>query len=162
MAEGQNTEKPLEILVIDDNPLREAFADSIKLGIKRTGTYANADVAEDGLDGLAKFIERLNIGKPYDGILTDLGMPRVDGVTVVEIVKILSPQTPVVVLSGYEANELYKARLAKLKELKLDGFMQKPIGNPDIDYFLGWIIEARKNPKNPPEFRQPIKPRGIY
>jgi CheY-like chemotaxis protein len=52
--------------------------------------------ATGGADGLARFAEN-----PVDLILTDLGMPEVNGWDVARAVKAASPHLPVVLLTGW-------------------------------------------------------------
>ncbi|HHE73369.1 MAG TPA: response regulator, partial [Chloroflexi bacterium] len=40
-------------------------------------------------------------GKPFDVVITDLGMPDINGREVLRAVKARSPQTPVIILSGW-------------------------------------------------------------
>jgi CheY-like chemotaxis protein len=58
-------------------------------------------VAEDGLDA----IEKLRAG-PLELIISDLRMPRMTGFEFLEVVRKRFPQIPVIVISGFAANEL--------------------------------------------------------
>ncbi|MFT6334441.1 MAG: two-component system nitrogen regulation response regulator NtrX [Saprospiraceae bacterium] len=80
-----------KILIVDDdkgirNTLRE---------ILQFEKYT-VDEATDGLDGLVKIKQN-----KYDVIIMDIKMPKMDGMEAIERVQILSPETPVVMISGH-------------------------------------------------------------
>ncbi len=78
------------ILVIDDEVLiRHALADYLSECGYETATAA------DGVEGLATAH-----AQPFDAVLVDLRMPRVDGLEVVATLKAEQPELPVVVVSG--------------------------------------------------------------
>ena len=58
--------------------------------------------AEDGEAAIARFSEALDTD-PYDLVLLDLVLPRLDGLAVTKAVRDRSPDTPVIVLSGVAA-----------------------------------------------------------
>ncbi len=43
----------------------------------------------------------MRAGKPYAAVITDLGMPHVDGAKVAAAVKAAAPTTPVIMLTGW-------------------------------------------------------------
>ncbi|MBK7391375.1 MAG: sigma-54-dependent Fis family transcriptional regulator [Bacteroidetes bacterium] len=79
------------ILVIDDEK-------SIRNTLKEILTYEGFEVveAQDGMEGL-KFVEK----EKFDIILSDIKMPKIDGIEVLEKLQELSPETPVVMISGH-------------------------------------------------------------
>ncbi|MBS1737780.1 MAG: sigma-54-dependent Fis family transcriptional regulator [Bacteroidetes bacterium] len=54
------------------------------------------DEASDGEEGLRKFKE-----KPYDIVLCDIKMPRLDGIEFLERAKEINPETPIIIISGH-------------------------------------------------------------
>ena len=87
---------PLRILVIDDQtPVRMALHDMLE----SLGHMVQS--APGGRAGLQAFQEAQTQGKPFDVVITDLGMPDVNGREVLSTVKARSPQTPVIILSGW-------------------------------------------------------------
>lgn len=80
-----------KILVIDDER-------SIRNSLKDILQYENYEVAlaEDGPQGIA-LVEK-NV---YDIILCDIKMPEMDGIEVLDKIHKLSPDTPVVMISGH-------------------------------------------------------------
>lgn len=87
---------PLRILCIDDNPL-------ICTGLQDALSGDGHDVAcaEGGAAGIAMFRAARADGRSFEVVITDLGMPDVDGREVVRTVRSESPETPVILLSGW-------------------------------------------------------------
>jgi signal transduction histidine kinase/ActR/RegA family two-component response regulator/HAMP domain-containing protein len=88
--------RPLSILVIDDDPL---VLESLRVTLESDGHKVAA--ADGGQAGIASFTEARQRGAPFDVVITDLGMPHVDGRRVSSAVKAVTPSTPVVLLTGW-------------------------------------------------------------
>jgi CheY-like chemotaxis protein len=86
----------MRILVIDDDPL---VAQALRDTLERDGHAVTT--ANGGEAGVNIFRAALNEGESFDLVLTDLGMPYVDGRRVASAVKAESPSTPVVLLTGW-------------------------------------------------------------
>ena len=86
----------LRILIVDDDPLvLKALRDTLENG-GHTVTAANG-----GQAGIDRFREALDGAEPFAVVITDLGMPYVDGRQVAAAVKRSSPSTPVIMLTGW-------------------------------------------------------------
>lgn len=83
------------ILVIDDE---EVMRDSCQKILSKPG--CRIEVAEDGIKGLNAFGTQ-----GFDVVILDLKMPGLDGMEVLRIIKEQSPQTEVVVITGYATVE---------------------------------------------------------
>jgi signal transduction histidine kinase/ActR/RegA family two-component response regulator len=86
----------LAILVVDDDPL--------VLRSMREVLTADGHVvitADGGQKGLDAFNEAIAAARPLDVVITDLGMPRVDGRQVARSVKSARPSLPVILLTGW-------------------------------------------------------------
>ena len=81
---------PGKILIIDDD---DAVRDSLVAYLDDSGYQV--DQASDGEEGLAMF----SSCQP-DVVLCDLRMPKMDGLTVLSEIKEMSPEAPVIVVSG--------------------------------------------------------------
>jgi signal transduction histidine kinase/ActR/RegA family two-component response regulator len=57
--------------------------------------------ANGGQAGIDAFVAAQNAGRPFAVVITDLGMPHVDGRKVASAVKSASPSTPVFLLTGW-------------------------------------------------------------
>jgi CheY-like chemotaxis protein len=87
---------PLRVLYVDDDPrLRRLMRNMI------SGVGHHVEVASDGAAALKLFRQSLATGPPFQVVITDLGMPNMDGRQVARGVKELSPETPVLVLTGW-------------------------------------------------------------
>jgi CheY-like chemotaxis protein len=88
--------RPLSILIVDDDPL---VLESLRATLESDGHKVTAaDGGQAGLDSLAELQQR---GERFDVVITDLGMPHIDGRRVASAVKAASPSTPVVLLTGW-------------------------------------------------------------
>lgn len=87
---------PMRILCIDDEPMvLEVVAGVLaQLGHQVTPR-------ESGPAGLETFRRALAEKNPFDAIITDLGMPEMDGQAVAAAAKGISPRTPVILLTGW-------------------------------------------------------------
>jgi signal transduction histidine kinase/CheY-like chemotaxis protein/HAMP domain-containing protein len=86
----------LKILIIDDDPLLVvSLRDILETDGHRVVT------ANGGQAGIDAFMASLGRADPFSVVLTDLGMPHVDGRKVSEAVKAASPQTPVILVTGW-------------------------------------------------------------
>jgi signal transduction histidine kinase/CheY-like chemotaxis protein len=101
--------QPLRILCIDDEPLLREL-------LREVLTFHGHQVtaADGGQAGLDAFQSARESGQPFDVIVTDLGMPHLDGRKVAMTIKTASPSTPVVMLTGWgsmlgEEGELTKS-----------------------------------------------------
>jgi len=57
--------------------------------------------ATGGQEGIDSFRAHTNAGKPFAVVITDLGMPYVDGRQVAGAIKAASAATPVILLTGW-------------------------------------------------------------
>lgn len=88
--------RPLRILAIDDEP---AVRQLIKEMLEIDGH--TVELAEEGRQGIETFYAAQQQGRPFDVVITDLGMPHIDGREVARIVKRTSAITPVIMLTGW-------------------------------------------------------------
>jgi signal transduction histidine kinase/ActR/RegA family two-component response regulator/uncharacterized membrane protein affecting hemolysin expression len=88
--------RPLKLLIIDDDPL---VIESLQSVLVNEGNAVAA--ANGGQQGIDMFAAALASNTPFDAVITDLGMPYVDGRKVALAVKAASPITPVILLTGW-------------------------------------------------------------
>jgi PAS domain S-box-containing protein len=86
----------LNLLIIDDDPLLLESLQDILIAEGHTVTCADGGAA-----GIEIFSTAVAEGRSFSLVMTDLGMPHVDGRAVAERVKALSPDTPVLLLTGW-------------------------------------------------------------
>jgi signal transduction histidine kinase len=86
----------LRILIVDDDPtLRDSLANTLKDEGHRV------TLASGGQEGIDLFRAAQQSAEPFEVVLTDLGMPYVDGRQVAAAVRTLAPQTPIILLTGW-------------------------------------------------------------
>ncbi len=105
--------KGLRILVIEDE---ESIRRFLAMGLTQLGHRPR--ITADGQEGLAAFAE-----ERFDVVLTDLGLPGISGEEVARSVARRSPQTPVVLLTGW--SEQLKAEAGPLEGVR--HILGKPI-----------------------------------
>ncbi len=102
----------MRILVVEDNPdLRRQLADALS----QSG-YA-VDLAADGEDG-----HFLGDTEPYDAVILDLGLPKMDGVTILERWREDGKNFPVLILT---ARDRWSEKVAGF-DAGADDYLTKP------------------------------------
>ncbi|HQZ24309.1 MAG TPA: sigma-54 dependent transcriptional regulator [Flavobacterium sp.] len=116
-----------KILIIEDEAaIRRVLA---KILSEENDSYQVED-AEDGLQGLEKIKNN-----DYDLVLCDIKMPKMDGVEVLEAVKKIKPEIPMVMISGHGDME------TAIQTMRLGAFdyISKP---PDLNRLLNTVRNA--------------------
>jgi CheY-like chemotaxis protein/anti-sigma regulatory factor (Ser/Thr protein kinase) len=86
----------MRILVVDDDPMvLKSLADALQ---EEGHVVVTANQGQAGIDTVVAAQER---GEPFAAVITDLGMPHVDGRQVAGAVKAASPATLVLLLTGW-------------------------------------------------------------
>ena len=115
------------ILIIEDEAaIRRVLT---KILSEESDTYIVED-AEDGIQGL----ERIK-NNDYDLVLCDIKMPKMDGVELLEAVKKIKPEIPMVMISGHGDME------TAIQTMRLGAFdyISKP---PDLNRLLNTVRNA--------------------
>jgi signal transduction histidine kinase len=89
-------QSPLRILLVDDDPV---LLQSLRETLEGDGHSITA--ASGGQAGIDAFAVAVASGTPFDAVVTDLGMPYVDGRKVAATVRAVSPKVPIVMLTGW-------------------------------------------------------------
>jgi two-component system, NtrC family, nitrogen regulation response regulator NtrX len=114
-----------KILIVDDEiPIRRTLREILEF------EKYEVEEASDGLECLAK-VQR----DKYDVIIMDIKMPKMDGIEALERLQILSPETPVVMVSGHGNIE---TAVDAVKKGAFD-YISKP---PDLNRMLITIRNA--------------------
>jgi CheY-like chemotaxis protein len=88
--------RPLRILLVDDDPL---VLEACKSVLETDGHTVLT--AEGGAAGIDAFRQACTGSQKFDLVVTDLGMPHVDGRQVAAAVKAVEPSRPVIMLTGW-------------------------------------------------------------
>jgi DNA-binding NtrC family response regulator len=111
-----------QILIVDDNPhMSNLLSDILDFfDYKAVG-------ARDGEEALRTLTE-----KSFDMVITDLRMPRMDGMNLLRALKERFPGLPVVVITGFGTDSSRSDAL----EAQADGFLAKPFKVEEIKELL--------------------------
>ncbi len=128
IKELKDITKNLSLLYVEDNSClskikTELFEDIFKLTV----------LAEDGDIGLEKYKQA-----HYDLVITDINLPKLNGLKMVEEIFKIDSKQSVVVISAYSEVEY----LSKIQELNIKHFLTKPAKSKDI---LNAIYESVKS-----------------
>jgi two-component system, sensor histidine kinase and response regulator len=117
----------LSVLIVDDDlALLEALPEALRLRMGGV-TVETAESAATALDRIAE--------KEYDAIVTDIKMPGMDGLELLDEIRTRRPDTPTLIITGHGENDLV---VHALRGGARD-FIQKPI---DRDYFVAALYRA--------------------
>jgi PAS domain S-box-containing protein len=86
----------LRILLVDDDPM---ILKSLLTILEQDGH--SVETADGGQRGVDAFRAAYGRREPFGVVITDLGMPHVDGRSVAAAVKSIRPETPVILLTGW-------------------------------------------------------------
>jgi signal transduction histidine kinase len=92
----QPTARNLRILLVDDDPV---LIESLRNTLQADGHHVST--AGGGQAGIDAFRSARQTSEPFDIVITDLGMPYVDGRQVVDSVRASTPDTPIIMLTGW-------------------------------------------------------------
>jgi two-component system nitrogen regulation response regulator NtrX len=124
---NQLPEKMSKILIIEDEAAIRRVLTKI---LSEENVSYQVDEAEDGFHGVEKVKS-----EDYDLILCDIKMPKMDGVEVLEAVKKIKPEIPIVMISGHGDLE------TAINTMRLGAFdyISKP---PDLNRLLNTVRNA--------------------
>ncbi|MES2604845.1 MAG: PAS domain S-box protein [Pseudomonadota bacterium] len=88
--------RPARLLLVDDDPILLASLTDVLTADGHTVVATN-----NGHEALKLFREALGSTRPFAAVITDLGMPNMDGRQVASAVKMLDAGTPVLLLTGW-------------------------------------------------------------
>ncbi len=115
------------ILIVDDNPNMS----SLLVEMLEVFQY-EALRAADGHDALKQLEENKNVSM----VITDMRMPKMTGLELLQAVKERKPNIPVVLISGYSIEE----DDSNTVQSKADGFLNKPFMMADIEKLLSSLL----------------------
>lgn len=139
------------ILIIEDEPdIARMYAALIHLKGMR------ATVAVDGLEAMACYWQALASEARFDGILLDLALPRMDGLSVAERVRGIESEgyaarTQIFGMTAY-GNHIVSQE--SLNRAQLDVLKPKPVDNEIISQWLDQLPTTR----HPPSKSNPAQP----
>ena len=122
--------RPDSILVVDDEPLMQTLLREIL-----TPEGYDVTTADDGRQA----VDLLGLVQ-FDLIITDLVMPRLDGVEVLRAAKRADPDRPVVIITGYPSAESVR----KMIKLGAADYVVKPFSVDVAKATVAKVLELRR------------------
>ena len=136
------------LLVDDDNALRELLA-----GLLASNGY-RVDEAVDGSQALARLDQQ-----PYDHLLTDINMPEMDGLALIEAVRGRGLALPITVISAYAD----MANVVRAFKLGASDFIAKPFqSEEEILLTLKKVEETNRLQRDNLRLREELQQRYIF
>ena len=123
-----------QILVVDDEPNMLRLLKTILMD--KTGYEVNT--TNNPLE-----VSKLLQEKPYDLVVTDLKMPLVDGMDLIDIIKKIDPQLPIIIITAYGTMETAEEAVQK----GAYDFITKPFRKETILITIKRALEWKKMQK---------------
>ncbi len=129
--------KDLNILYVeDDKDLLESTSELLK------DFFLTVTTAYDGQNGLEVYNEYKDTTNQYfDLVITDINMPRIDGMAMIKAIKNINQDQPIIVVSAYNES----GRLVNLIQAGIANFVMKPI---EANQLISMLYETCRNISN--------------
>jgi len=135
--------KELKVLYVEDDlALRE------EVSLFLSDIFAVIDLATNGEEGLLRLAQN-----QYHLVITDIRMPVMDGIEMIEKIKELYPQQPILVTSAHNESEY----LVKLINLGVTHFITKPIQSDQILNVLYVIVAHISHEKELERYKKDLE-----
>jgi CheY-like chemotaxis protein len=125
---------PKRILIVDDDQM---MMKSLRDALESDGHEVVS--AGGGQSGINAFVEANAKGQPFEVVITDLGMPHVDGRKVASTIKTSSPETLVLMLTGWGRRLVAEGDIPP----GVDGIISKPPRITDLRTALATHLGGR-------------------
>ncbi len=128
----------LRLLYIEDNiNVRNQTLKMLKI------FFDTIDVANNGEEGLFLF-KKNNISSSFDLIITDLEMPIIDGISMINTIRSIDKQIPILIFSAHSNTDYFLQTIS----IGIDGYVLKPYDIETISNALMNIIEKNRLSNN--------------
>lgn len=123
-----------KVLIVDDEA---GIRRNLHVGLTQHGF--TIDDAEDGLSALAQIESSYHKGTPYNFVITDMVLPDINGLKLLEVIKSKYPTLPVIIITGY-GNEVTPDEVTARHG---DGYLAKPFLADDLADVLGKVAPPK-------------------
>jgi CheY-like chemotaxis protein len=121
---------------VDDDPvLIESLSNILK------GDGHEVITANGGQAGIDTFLTAQQSAAPFEAVITDLGMPYVDGRKVAGSVRAAAPHTPIILLTGWGQ----RLQADNDKPAQVDRLLSKPPRLHELREALAQLCEVRRD-----------------
>jgi CheY-like chemotaxis protein len=124
---------PQRVLIVDDDPL---VLRALREALEADGHGVTS--ADGGQAGIDAFLDAKAGGDPFPVVISDLGMPYVDGRSVARAVKVAAPGTIVIMLTGWGQRLMADGDIPA----QVDRVLAKPPKLREIREALAQCLEA--------------------
>jgi len=124
----------LKVLYVEDSDIvRESTFDMLEV------YFEHVDVAKDGEEGLQKYKHfHQENGHYYDIVITDINMPKMNGIEMIEAIFALNSKANIIVVSAHNEADY----LLKLINMGISNYILKPI---EINQFQTVVMRVIQN-----------------
>ncbi len=130
MLKAQNQAQ--QILIVDDEPTLVFF---LKQDLHQSELACQVDNAAGGEEALSK----LTLNK-YDLLITDLKMPGINGLTLIEVARSLQPDISVILMTAFGSREVED----RASQLQVDGYLTKPFPTAKLRDLATKLLKKKK------------------
>lgn len=125
--------KKLKVLYVEDS--MESRTQASKL---LENYFPNIDIGIDGKDGIEKYKDNfINTNSHYDLVITDIEMPKMNGIEMSEAIYALNKNQKIIVVSAYSDKKYF----INLINLGVEGFLQKPLSFEQVSDAMSRVCE---------------------
>ncbi|HYG76856.1 MAG TPA: response regulator [Planctomycetota bacterium] len=125
-------DQPVRILVVDDDaPTRRLLSTALA-----AEGYYEVVTARNGQEALRFF----QSSPGFDLLLTDLSMPEMNGIELVESIRGLGSAIPVLMLTSIQTDQT----IAKALEVGTDDYLQKPVDLRELRSAVAYLIDKHR------------------
>jgi DNA-binding NtrC family response regulator len=130
MKDSRKSDSVVRILIIEDDKEMRSLLEDV-LGEEGFKTES----AGNGSEGLRKLAE-----EPFDLILTDIRMPGLTGLDILPVIKRLKPEAPVIVITAFGNEEIYR----RSTEKGAAGYLEKPIHMDKLKTLVHEMVSSKE------------------
>lgn len=128
--EETKTLPALRILFVDDDPRVRGT-----LGELLRSWGHMVVVAEDGANALETFLFALRSGQPFDVVITDLGMPKMNGAEIIKKIREHDQNVPIIIVTAWGKDNFIPTANA---------ILSKPVRSQDLKSALVKVVRQKK------------------
>ena len=121
----------MKILIAEDDRVSRAFFQ------KFMSAYGTCDIAVDGMEALDLYMDAVKAKTPYELLCLDIMMPRVDGLTVLKVVRAMEeqhqlPRAKIIMMTALADVEYVDEAFA----LGCDAYASKPVDTAKVEQVM--------------------------
>jgi len=125
--------KSLDVLYVEDEEISQALYASIFEDI-----FSKIDIANDGIEAMEFYASN-----HYDLVISDVCMPRMDGLELSKIILDKNPKQQIIIMSAFNEQE----QLDEIAKIGISDVLLKPVQNNDLMNALEKVSKTAFNKK---------------